>query len=213
MALKDDLLHRIDEVLAGDSTDVSHVGELLATATGLFASLYGAQSPQVNTLYSIRKEMWNSSLHDTTKFSFLGQQLCGQLRSLASDIRGGRIKNLRLESAGEIFGDLVSTARRAMRDRQISVAAVLACAALEDALKRLAREQGLDVDDKDMTQVINALKSGGFIKGPQGSLLSGFVRVRNKAFHAQWEDIDAADVQGVIGFTQEFLLQNFGSHI
>jgi hypothetical protein len=34
----------------------------------------------------------------------------------------------------------------------------LACAALEDALKRYATNNGLNVDGKDMTEVIGALK-------------------------------------------------------
>lgn len=36
-------------------------------------------------------------------------------------------------------------------------------------------------------------------------MLSGFVTVRNKAFHAEWEKIDRSDVSSIIGFVREFL--------
>ena len=40
--------------------------------------------------------------------------------------------------------------------RSKDVAAVLACAALEDALKRFGRLKGLQVEDKAMQEVVNA---------------------------------------------------------
>jgi uncharacterized protein YutE (UPF0331/DUF86 family) len=85
------------------------------------------------------------------------------------------------------------------------------CAALEDALKRCASNHNLDVDDKDMSDVVNALKTAGVIRGPQGSLLKGFVQLRNKAFHAQWEAFDVADIKSILAFTEEFLIKQFSS--
>ncbi len=110
-----------------------------------------------------------------------------------------------------MFGDFVNAARSALSDGFKDVASVLACGALEDVLKRFAVSNGLAVYDKDMGEVVNALKGAGLVKGPQGALLQGFVKIRNKAFHAQWDAIESADVQGVIGFTQEFLLSRFPS--
>jgi len=57
---------------------------------------------------------------------------------------------------------LIARAKLALDDNK-DVAAVLACAALEDALKRVAIKNELDVDDKDMSEVINALKAGGVL--------------------------------------------------
>jgi len=50
-------------------------------------------------------------------------------------------------------------------------AAVPACATLEDTLKRLARLNQLEVDDKSMHEVVAALKSRGGAAGAQKSLL------------------------------------------
>jgi hypothetical protein len=56
------------------------------------------------------------------------------------------------------------------------VAAVLACAALEDALKRYATLNDLDVQDQSMQQVVGALKSKGLVSGAQKILLDTVLR-------------------------------------
>ena len=89
------------------------------------------------------------------------------------------------------------------------VAAVLACAALEDALKRFALLNGLDVSDKVMEDVVGALKSKGLVGGAQKTLLDAMPKIRNHAMHANWGKITSQDVGSVLGFVEQFLLVNF----
>jgi hypothetical protein len=89
------------------------------------------------------------------------------------------------------------------------VAAVLACAALEDALKRFATANGLNVDDKGMSDVVNALKSKSLVAGAQKTMLDGMPRIRNYAMHGDWSKLSEPDVSGVIGFVEQFLLTKF----
>src|SRR5579864_3904103 len=77
------------------------------------------------------------------------------------DFEGGYVFNVELSVSGEVFGDFVALARQALAEGHKDVAAVLASAALEDALKRYAAANGLDVNEKTMPEVVNALKSGG----------------------------------------------------
>ncbi len=213
MALEDSILDRIEELLKPDSgkSGAAGAGELQMAAVSICASLYGAGSPHVRSIESTRKELWAAKSSEQYKYELWLDQLRGILRSLASDIKGGRIRSLELVARGEVFGDFVNAARSALADGFKDVAAVLASGALEDALKRFAAANDLAVNDKDMTEVVNALKSAGLVRGPQGTLLQGLVKIRNKAFHAQWDSIEAADVQAMIGFTQEFLLSRFQS--
>ena len=175
--------------------------------------LYGPQSPQLDLVETLRKQVYDGHWTEEYKSKVFVEHLHGCLRTLAADIREGRIVNIRSEARGEVLGDFLALAREALDEQQKDVAAVLACAALEDVLKRCAIDQGLDVHDKDMSSVVNSLKSAGVIRGPQGALLSGFVKLRNKTFHAQWEAIDVADVKSIIAFTEEFLVKQFSSHI
>jgi uncharacterized protein YutE (UPF0331/DUF86 family) len=130
------------------------------------------------------------------------------LQTAKNEIEGGWLSTIEGQISAEIFADFIALAKKALDDNK-DVAAVLACAALEDALKRLATKENLDVSDKDMSDVINALKAKGIIKGVQVPIVQSYVKLRNKAFHAEWDKIDKESVSSVIGFTEQFLLTNF----
>ena len=89
------------------------------------------------------------------------------------------------------------------------VSAVLACAALEDSLKKLAKLNGLDVQDKEMSEVINALKSKSIIQGTQLKVLQSYTPLRNKSFHAEWDKLELPEIKSLISFNEEFLIKYF----
>ena len=135
--------------------------------------------------------------------------MTGIFQAAKADYEGGYLFHVETTLAGEIFADFVVAAKAALDQNQKDVAAVLACAALEDALKRFARLNGLDVDDKDMQQVVNALKGAGLVAGAQKTLLDTMPKIRDWAMHANWEKITTQDVGSVIGFVDQFLLAHF----
>lgn len=131
--------------------------------------------------------------------------------SAKEDFEGGYVFNVELRVSGEVFGDFVALARKSLDEGHKDVAAVLACAALEDALKRYAIAKKLEVEDKTMSDVINALKSAGHVAGAQKAMLDRMPTIRNYALHANWEKISEPDVGGVIGFVEQFLLTKFSN--
>lgn len=167
----------------------------------LISAVFGENSPHYRNLakaYAVFNG-WPSYFH-----VFRGIFLAAK-----SDYDGGYLFQLESVISGEIFADFVVAAKRALAENQKDVAAVLASAALEDALKRFANINGLVVDDKVMQEVISALKSKGLVSGPQKSLLDSMPRVRDAAMHAEWNKITAQDVGSMIGFVEQFLLVNF----
>ena len=137
-------------------------------------------------------------------------QACrGIFMGAKSDVDGGYLFNVQTSFTGEIFGDIVATAKAALDEGQHAVACVLACAALEDALKRLAVVNGLFVEDKTMEEVINALKAKGLVSGAQKALLTAMPKIRNHAMHAEWEKLTPQDAGSVIGYVEQFLLSHF----
>ena len=138
------------------------------------------------------------------------ESLRGIFRSATEDFEGGYVFNVDLRISGEVFGSLVDLAKRSLADGHKDVAAVLAAAALEDALKRYASVKGLNVDDKSMEEVVNALKTKGLLSGAQKTLLKTMPRMRNYAMHANWDKLSAPDVGSIIGFVEQFLLTRFG---
>ncbi len=134
---------------------------------------------------------------------------CAIFHAAKEDYEGGYVFSLERAVSGEVFGDFVLLAEQSLAEGNKEVAAVLACAALEDALKRYARAEELDVDNADMQQVVNALKRKGLVSGAQKTLLDTMPKIRDWAMHANWEKITSDSVGGVIGFVRQFLLERF----
>ena len=122
---------------------------------------------------------------------------------------GGYVFDVERSISGEVLGDFIALAKEAIATGHKDVAAVLASAALEDALKRYAKINGLDVEDKDMKQVISALKSKSLVAGFRTKILDVLPTLRNYALHANWEKITEPEVNSMIGFVESFLLKEF----
>lgn len=136
-------------------------------------------------------------------------KLIALFRSAKEDFEEGYVFNVELRVSGEVFGDFVALARQSLAEGQKDVAAVLACAALEDAIKRLASTNALPTDGKTMVELVNALKSAGLVSGAQKSLLDAMPRIRNMAMHAEWSKITEPDVSSVLGYVEQLLLSKF----
>jgi len=160
-----------------------------------------------STHYGELKRLAESKEAATNSYYF--KDFLGVLEAAQRDFDGGYLFDLEKRITGELFGDFVNLSKAAMREGHKDVAAVLACAALEDALKRYARGQGLVVDDQVMQAVVNALKGKGLVSGAQKSLLDAMPKVRDFAMHANWAKITAEDVSSVIGFVEQFLMSHF----
>lgn len=133
----------------------------------------------------------------------------GVFKAAKSDYLGGYVFSIEAVISAEVLGDFVGLAKRAISDGHKDVAAVLACAALEDTLKRYAARHKLAVDDKVMQEVVSALKSEGLVGGAQKSLLDAMPKIRDFAMHANWAKIQPEDVTSVIGFVEQFLVTKF----
>ena len=135
--------------------------------------------------------------------------LKGIFSAARADYVGGYTFKLQTLISGEIYGDFVALSKRALAEDSKDVAAVLACAALEDALKRIAYLNSLDVSNKSMQDVVNALKAKGVVSGAQKTLLDTMPKIRDYAMHANWNKIAPQDVGSVIGFVEQLLLKYF----
>ena len=84
--------------------------------------------------------------------------LKGVFRAAKADYEGGYAFSMQALISGEVYGDFVALAKRALSEGAKDVGAVLACAALEDALKRFALMNGLDVSGKSMQDIYIFIK-------------------------------------------------------
>jgi hypothetical protein len=173
------------------------------SALSLIRAVFGESSEQYGSFSNAFKVGSNREEYVLTLHNLFA--------SAKEDFEGGYVFNVELRVSGEVFGDFVRLASKSLSEGHKDVAAVLACAALEDALKRFAAIKGIDPDGKTMTEVVNALKSGGHVAGAQKTLLDRMPTIRNYALHANWDKISEPDVGSVIGFVEQFLLKNFSN--
>ncbi len=173
------------------------------SAQNLVLAVFGETSPHYANLVSAIKSCLG--------YDYEVNAIYGVFQSAKEDFEGGYVFDADLRVSGEVFGDFVAMAKHALSEGSKDVAAVLACAALEDTLKKFAEVNGLAIENRSMSEVVNALKSQGLVSGAQKTLLDSMPRVRNLAMHAQWEKLSAPDVNSVIGFVEQFLLSNFSS--
>jgi hypothetical protein len=171
------------------------------SAQSLIRAVYGEDSPHyVNFLEAYAK---CRGYEDSVR------ALGGIFLSAKDDFDGDYVFNVDLRVSGEVFGNFVGLAKQAMAEGHKDVAAVLACAALEDALRRFANANGITTSDATMQEIVNALKSKGLVSGAQKSLLDTMPKVRNLALHAEWSKLTEPEVNSVIGFVEQFLLTKF----
>lgn len=171
------------------------------SSENLIRAVYGEASPHYVNFRSAYKECRGYEPEINTLRSLFG--------SAREDFEGGYVFNVEMRISGEIFGDFVALARQSLSEGQKDVAAVLACAALEDAIKKLAQSGGIPTDGKTMVDLVNALKSAGLVAGAQKSLLDAMPRIRNMAMHAEWSKLTEPDVSSVLGYVEQLLLSKF----
>lgn len=171
------------------------------SAQNLIRAVFGEESPHYKNFLT--------AFNDCSGYDYQVNVLKGVFLSAKEDFEGGYVFDVDLRVSGEIFGDFVGMARHALSEGHKDVAAVLACAALEDTLKKYAAVNGLDVGGKVMQEVVSALKSKGLVSGAHKSLLDTMPKIRDYAMHANWDKISEPDVSSVIGFVEQFLLSKF----
>ena len=213
---KEQIISRIDSLLKIEhaegprGTETSAQGRELYTGTmNLVSNIYGSSSPQMSSVIEINERLMNSNYDEDDKNAFLVEELKGTLKSIKDEINHGLLESIQKQAKAEILADFIYLAKHSLDEGNKDVAAVLSCAALEDTLKKYADNHGLEVEDKDMSDVINSMKAKGLLHAPQAKVLKSYVAVRNKAFHAEWGKIDSAEVHSVIGFVQDFIVSKF----
>lgn len=195
-------------ILIEGNRDATTLSQAAAQLLTLLQNLYGEDDVRINALLKYKNERFDPSPWNDFSVTYFRAQLLGLAKGIKIDIENGLIFNLKKQIIGEIVADFITLAKKSSEEDIKDVAAVLGSAALEDSLKRYAELNGLIVDDKDMSEVINALKSKGLLKGPQATVVTSYVTTRNKAFHAEFEKIEMPEVKGLIAFTEEFILKN-----
>lgn len=169
---------------------------LVTQAYQLIAHVHPSGHPNVQrAIYAIN----NSTLHGL-------EILEGILRGTVANLESGLISSIESRIAVEITGDFLDSARTLLNEGQKDPAAVLACIALEDTLKRLATRHGLsELRDKEMSVVAASLFAAKLLDKSALQSINSFKSLRNAALHAQWHEVSEASVAMLMAFLPPFV--------
>ncbi|WP_026966185.1 hypothetical protein [Algoriphagus terrigena] len=173
-------------------------------------NVYGKNSSHLKELLLVNNKILTIKYKSVDgRDALLLKSIIGILSNLIYEIENGLLTSIEKKISKEILTDFVSFSKEQFGNGDLKISSVLICAALEDSLKRIAEINGLDVDRKSMAQVVNALKSKSLIQKSVGTLLGNYTDLRNRVFHADWGNFDKSEIGSLIGFTEQFIKDNF----
>lgn len=178
----------------------------------LMQALYGSNSSQEQAL-STYIERLREKIHPSNQ-NIINQSILaikGALTSIKAELDSGFIGTLRRRLTGETLTDFIKLARAVLEEANNdakNVAAVLAAAAFEDVIRRLAHLRG-GKDTEKLADVLIWLKDMGVLQGSEVGIAQSYLSFRNRALHAKWDEVDLPSVKSVLAFTEQIILKNF----
>ena len=130
------------------------------------------------------------------------------LQGALSDLKGGFLIRQEFIVAGEIFSSVLDQAQYLNEKGFKDPAAVLARVALEDTLRRIARQETID-DSQKASKINDELKKMGRYGEPMRSQIQSWLAIGNSAAHGDFNDFDEKQVKSMIEGIRGFLAQEF----
>ena len=122
----------------------------------------------------------------------------GIFKGASAEYNAGYTKGIRREISEEFVVDLCLHAESLADEGHLESASVLTSAALEDCFKRRVEDQGIETDDKSLTD----------LSGASAKIVSGFPKFRNAAMHADWGKINEVEIRSITAFVKNFELNH-----
>jgi len=181
-------------------------GEALLFAISMATAFYGPGSPQLEMIKrraeALPKEKGNAYPH-----IMIYEFAVGAIRNMVAEIKSGRVTGRRLGIAGEVLADLIAMAREALNENAIQVAAVLAAAAFEDLMRRLAQEKAGITSRIKLDQVLIELKDKGILQGGEPGVAQSFLKFRNDSLHADWQNVKEPQVSSCLALLDSLIVK------
>ncbi len=185
--------------------------EWLSKVENIIETTFGKNSSQ----FRRNEELSSGKTHLPTQI----HKIVGLLKAGLSDLEGGYLVSQEFLIAGEIYATVLERAKDyfyKLKDKD--VAAMLGRTVLENGLKRMARQEGLELTQgtkktaKKASILNDELKKKGRYQEPQRSLIQAWLAPGNKAAHGKFDDYDDDEVKNMLEGIEHFLESEFGGN-
>ncbi len=184
--------------------DKSLVFSWLTKSRNILEIALGTQSPHIRHFDAVIPKYgltYVNSSHEIHPF-------VGVLSSALSDLENGYLLGQEFIIAGEVFDTILEQAKYFVQNNYKDPAAILGRVVLEDALKRIARSEGVNEGQK--ASIINdELKRKGRFSQPQWRFIQGWLDIGNSAAHGKFDQYTQDDVVKMIDDVERFLINEF----
>lgn len=185
-------------------SDVTQVMSWVTKARNILEVALGSHSPHLEYFdKAIPKTGIRDIYYSDDVYPFIGI-----LSAALNDLENGYLLTQEFFIAGEVFDSIMEQAKHLVQNNYKDPAAVLARVVLEDALKRIARIESVDENQK--ASVINdELKKKGRFSQPQWRFIQGWLDIGNSAAHGKFDQYIQDDVVKMIDDIERFLVNEF----
>ena len=183
----------------GSYVDTLHIAQLHAWLTktqNIIHRVFGPQSPHYLHL--------NELLVQGESNLFVINSIVGLLTGALDDLEKGYLLGQEFIIAGEVFDSILEQARYLNQTGYKDPAAVLVRVVLEDALRRIARGEGID-DTQKASKLNDDLRTAGRYPQPQWRLIQSWLDIGNAAAHGKFDEYNQDGVKRLVEDVERFL--------
>jgi hypothetical protein len=170
----------------------------LVNADNLVRTVFGSTSAHFEHL--------QRAMHGHVEHSYEVRAVEGILTGALRDLEGGFLDGHETLIAGVVFDSVLDQARHLVESGFKDPAAVLMRVVVEDALRRIARREGLG-DSGTASRLNDALRDANCYRKPTWRLVQAWLDIGNAAAHGKFDEYKNGDVLRTIDDVSRFWAQ------
>ena len=170
-------------------------------STNILETVFGDQSPQFRSFQDVLPSGGIRHLH----LDYEIHAIIGILIGALDDLEKGYLIGQEYFIAGEIFDSILEQAKNLLKIGYKDPAAVLGRVVIEDALRRIARNEGID-DTFKASKINDELRQNKFYPQAQWRFIQAWLDIGNNAAHGNFDQYDADMVQKMFEGEEQFIL-------
>lgn len=174
--------------------------EWLVKSENIIQSAFGKDSPHGTHLLKVTQGHVGSALEV--------DKVVGILRGALSDLEGGFLQHQESLVAGSIFDTVLEQAEYLLKNSFKDPATILGRVVLEDALRRIARSEGVaDAEAAKAAFLNETLREKNRYSRPQWRLVQAWLDIGNSAAHGKFSDYSETDVAEMLRGVRRFIAE------
>jgi len=192
-----------DDYYKYEESDLDLVQKWLINAENILEIIFGKDSLQIKTFNNIRK-------NEKTKFASKVHKIKGLLEGAKEDLEKGFLLGQEFIIANEVFDSVLEEAKFFIfEQKNKDIGAILLRIVLEDAIRRIAKREEIEIGNKKVSVLNDELKSQNYFIQTTWRQNQAWLDIGNHAAHGKFENYDLNQVEIFYNGLVNFLSSHF----